>query len=124
MTHQATDVKSDNEGMSSYEFLVNHINEDKEVINNAVSGIIKTDTSGQFSASAARFLAAVDHDSFSEEIDRLLKSTIEKDRDKHYLPDLLQGIWGNDYMARAEELRETDDNFRRIYKRVHPAGII
>lgn len=124
MNHQATDVKSYSEGMSSYEFLVNNINEDKEVIDNAVQSIISTDTTGQFSASAARFLAAIDHESFAEEIDLLLKSTIDKDRDKHYLPDLLQGIWGDDYMSRAEELRETDDNFRRIYKRVHPAGII
>lgn len=124
MTYQASDVMPSHDGMTAYEFLVNNINSDKQLIDNAVDSIVNNDTTGQFSASAARFLAAIDPESFSVEIDHLLKSAIDKDRDKHYLPDLLQGIWGKDYMARADILRETDDNFRRIYKRVHPAGII
>ena len=49
---------------------------------------------------------------------------IDKDREKQYMPALLPAIWGTDYMNRAEELRDLDDNFRRIFKRVHPIGII
>lgn len=112
------------DGLTAYETLVNNISEDKELINNYLNNIITTDTSGQFSASAARFLAAIDAEGFSEEISRLLKHVIDKDRDKHYLPALLSGIWGEDYMKNADSLREKDDNFRRIFKRVHPAGII
>lgn len=122
-TSETTDDKS-NDGMSAYESLVNNINSDKELIDKAVDDIVKADATGQFSASAARFLAAIDSDNFVTEIDRLLKSAIDKDREKQYLPALLPSIWGDDYMKRAEELRDEDDNFRRIFKRVHPAGVI
>lgn len=114
----------DADGMTSYEFLVNNIYGDNELIDNTVKDIISSDTSGQFSASAARFLAAIDSSSFAPQIDELLHSAIDKDRDKQYLPALLPAIWGEDYMSRAESLRESDDNFRRIFKRVHPVGII
>lgn len=114
----------DADGMAFYEFLVDNIGGEKELIEHAVENIINADTSGQFSASAARFLAAIDADSFALIIDTLLKSAIEKDREKQYLQGLLPAIWGEDYMNRADELRDKDDNFRRIFKRIHPVGII
>ena len=103
---------------------MNNINASAEEINRAVNQIITVDKSGQFSASAARFLAAIDHENFASQIDLLLKATIEKDRDQVYLSDLLSAVWGPDYTMHADELRDKDDNFRRIYKRVHPSGII
>ena len=115
---------SGSDGMSSYEYLVDNINGDKELISRAVNRIIETDTSGQFCASAARFLSALDPEEFAPQIDALLESAISKDREKQYLPALLPAIWGEDYMNHAEELRDKDDNFRRIFKRVHPVGII
>ncbi len=124
MGNSETEGRSKADGMTSYEFLVNNTNSDKKLIAKAVDDIVASDTSGQFSASAARFLSAIDPESFRVEIDRLLRSAIDKDRDKQYLPALLPSIWGDDYMNKAEELRERDDNFRRIFKRVHPAGII
>ncbi|MCM1005065.1 MAG: hypothetical protein NC402_02080 [Prevotella sp.] len=120
-------VNKENEtpdGLKAYEFLVDNINGDKQLINKAVCDVIEADNSGQFCASAARFLSAIDADNFLSEIDSLLKSVIEKDREKHYMPALLPTIWGDDYMVHAEELRDSDDNFRRIFKRVHPTGII
>ena len=53
-------------------------------------------------------------------ISRLIATAIEKDRERRYLPDLITSIWGADYQSRAEELIATDDNFRRIYKRITP----
>jgi len=116
--------KSSADGMAAYESLVNSVGADSTLIHNAVSDIIATDASGQFSASAARFLAALDREGYAPEIDLLLAAVIDKDRGKQYMPDLLPAVWGDDYMLHADELRERDDNFRRIFKRVHPAGII
>lgn len=124
MSNSDLNGNSDADGMTSYEYLVDNINGDKELIDNAVNKVIDTDTSGQFCASAARFLSAIDPEGFSSYIDSLLQSVISKDREKQYLPALLPAIWGEDYMSHAEELRDRDDNFRRIFKRVHPAGII
>lgn len=112
------------DGLSLYESLVNHIDAPVEEIQHAVNQLIEQDTSGQFCASAARFLSAVDKENFHAPIDSLLKATISKDRELAYLPDLLPAIWGADYQMNADSLRDSDDNFRRIYKRVHPSGII
>ncbi|MCM1318928.1 MAG: hypothetical protein NC217_00925 [Muribaculaceae bacterium] len=112
------------DGLAPYELLVNNIGGDKQLINSAVNDIVACDSSGQFCASAARFLHAMDPQAYITEIDSLLKALIDKDREKHYMPALLPAIWGDDYMIRADELRDMDDNFRRIFKRVHPAGVI
>ncbi len=117
-------LASDSDGMVSYEYLVNNFDRHPEVVGLAVENIGRVDSTGQFAASAARFLHATDAARFAAEIDTLLKQAIDKDRDKAYLPSLLSCIWGNDYAERADALREADDNFRRIYKRVHPASAI
>lgn len=117
-------LAEDRDGMASYECLVNNFDSDPSVLHTAIDNIEKVDSTGQFAASAARFLAAVSPEAFAPEIDRLLKMAIDKDREKAYLPDLLSSIWGSDYHSHVEELREKDDNFRRIYKRVHPASMI
>lgn len=117
-------LASDTDGMASYELLVNNIDGDRQTLSKAVENLHRVDTSGQFAASAARFLAAVSREQFADLIDTLLKQVIEKDRDKAYLPDLLPCIWGADYTEHINELRETDDNFRRIYKRVHPSSAL
>lgn len=124
MSTSENTVNNAPDGLASYEILVNNIGGDKQLIVNAIRDIISCDATGQFCASAARFLSAMDSGSFADEIDSLLKAVIDKDRDKHYMPALLSAIWGDDYMIRADELRDTDDNFRRIFKRVHPAGVI
>ena len=54
---------------------------------------------------------------------RLIAAGIDKDRDRRYIGSLLSAVWGADYEQRAEELSATDNNFRRIYKRIYPRGI-
>ncbi len=117
-------LTSDTDGMASYEFLVNHIELDAADTAKVINNLIRIDTSGQFVASAARYLAAIDHERFAAQISVLVNAAIEKDRDRAYIPDLLPAIWGADYLEHAQELREKDDNFRRIYKRVFPTGAI
>ena len=117
-------LSSDIDGMSSYEYLVNNIDNVEENLEKVIDNIIKVDSSGQFVSSAARYLNATEPELYSEFIGKLLEAAIDKDRSRVYLPTLLSAIWGEDYLSRAEDLRKTDDNFRRIYKRVHPSGSI
>lgn len=81
----------------------------------------ESDDSGQFLTSAARYLAAVCAEKYACQIDRLIELAIPKDRERKYIGSLLEAIWGADYKEKARELRESDDNFRRIYKRIFPA---
>lgn len=81
-----------------------------------VDNIIKVDRNGQFIVSTARYLAAIDKEKYSDSISKLLDASIEKDRDRKYMPSLLASIWGEDYVEKAEGLSASDNNFRRIYK--------
>lgn len=115
-------LDSDTDGLVSYEYLANHIDSCQDVINDIIENIIRVDKTGQFDASTARYLNAIDKDTFAEYISKLIAAAIEKDREHRYLGDLLQGIWGEDYAEHVNELNAKDDNFRRIYKRLYPKG--
>ncbi|MDE7154063.1 MAG: hypothetical protein K2O00_06430 [Muribaculaceae bacterium] len=115
-------IGDDIDGLKSYEYLANHIDSAHEVIGDIIDNIRRVDMTGQFVVSTARYLHAIDAERFAAEIDTLVELAIEKDREHRYLGDLLAGIWGEDYAARAEELSAADDNFRRVYKRVFPRG--
>lgn len=115
-------LDSDTDGLVSYEYLANHIDSCQDVINDIIENIIRVDKTGQFDASTARYLNAIDKETFAEYISKLIAAAIEKDREHRYLGDLLQGIWGEDYAEHVEELNAKDDNFRRIYKRLFPKG--
>ncbi|MGN1172770.1 MAG: hypothetical protein ACI4SO_03165 [Muribaculaceae bacterium] len=115
-------LDSDTDGLVTYEYLANHIDSCEDIIDDLADNIIRVDKSGQFCASTARYLHAIDGEAFAAQITRLIASVIEKDREHRYLGDILQGIWGEDYASRAEELKASDDNFRRIYKRLYPTG--
>lgn len=117
-------LAGDPDGLLTYEYIANHIDTCAECIDMLVDNMIRVDLTGQFIVSAARYLSAIDRDGFKPAIDRLVAAAIEKDREHRYLPDLLEGIYGKDYAARADELRATDDNFRRIEKRLNPTAII
>ena len=107
----------------TYEYIANHIDTCFEIIDDLVDNMIVVDKNGQFLVSASRYLYAIDRDKFSTAISRLIAAAIEKDREHRYIGDLLPGIWGADYAERVDELNATDDNFRRIYKRLYPKGI-
>ncbi|MBP3890245.1 MAG: hypothetical protein J6D01_03430 [Muribaculaceae bacterium] len=117
-------LSKDADGLLTYEYIANHIGDDDLDISRLVDNMIQVDRSGQFVVSAARYLAAIDAHGFSAAIDRLVKAAIDKDREHRYIPDLLPSLWGADYESRADQLIATDDNFRRIHKRVFEGGKI
>lgn len=109
------------QGMTVYEYVVDHAEGDIENMSEVIERLRQTDISGQFFASTARYLAAVDAERFARWIPTLIEGAIERDRERRYIGSLLEAIWGADYRDRAEELSAADDNFRRIYKRLFPA---
>lgn len=117
-------LSKDTDGLLTYEYIANHIGDEDFDISRLVDNMIDVDRTGQFVVSAARYLAAIDPKGFDSAIDRLIKAAIDKDREHRYIPDLLPSLWGKDYETRAEELISTDDNFRRIHKRVFEGGKI
>lgn len=116
-------LSKDPDGLLTYEYIANHINEIDDDMDYLVDNMIEVDSTGQFLVSAARYLFLIDGDKYRPAITRLIAAAIEKDRERRYIGDLLPAIWGADYAERAEELKTTDNNFRRIYKRMFPVGI-
>ncbi len=116
------ELAGDPDGLLTYEYIANHIGLCDDIMNELVDNMILVDGSGQFVASAARYLHAIDHDRYDAPISRLVASAIEKDRERRYLPALIEGLYGADYAEHAAELSAKDDNFRRIYKRLNPAA--
>lgn len=113
-------LSQDPDGLLTYEYIANHIGECDDIMGELVDNMILVDPTGQFMVSAARYLYAINPETYADSISRLISTAIEKDRERRYLPDLVTAIWGDDYRDRAEELMATDDNFRRIYKRITP----
>ena len=115
-------IEADSNGLLTYSYIANNIDSCEEDMGFLVANMIKVDMTGQNVASAARYLYAINPEQYKSYISTLIASVIEKDREHRYLPGLIQGIWGDDYLQRAEELK-SDDNFRRIYKRLYPTGM-
>lgn len=116
-------LSKDPDGLLTYEYIANNIGAIDDIMLELAENIINVDMSGQFVVSAARYLNAIDKEKYAESIDCLIKAAIEKDRERKYLGDLAVSVWGADYKEHVEQLSETDDNFRRIYKRLYPIGI-
>ncbi|MBJ2196377.1 hypothetical protein EEL52_05785 [Muribaculaceae bacterium Isolate-113 (HZI)] len=112
------------EGMQIYEYIVDNAESESLQMGDMVMKLRNADTTGQFLCSTARYLAAVDRERFDRWIAPLVEGAIEKDRDRRYIGSLLEALWGADYMERAEELKASDDNFRRIYKRIYSEGAL
>lgn len=112
-------LESDPDGLSTYEYIANHIDTCNECMEFLVDNMIRVDLSGQFSASAAQYLSAIDPSGFKGAIDRLVAAVIDKDREHKFLASLMEGVYGRDYLERAASLRVTDDNFRRLEKRIN-----
>lgn len=117
-------LTSDQDGLETYEYIANHIDTCSSDIEWLIDNMIAVDRNGQFLVSAARYLSAIDRDLFGPSINRLVAVAIDKDRERRYIGDLLESLYGPDYRDRVEELSTSDDNFRRIYKRLFPAGTI
>ncbi|MDE6156978.1 MAG: hypothetical protein K2K22_03395 [Muribaculaceae bacterium] len=118
-------LRGDSDGLLTYEYLANHIGEcGPDDINALIDNMVHVDLSGQFMASAARYLNAIDPEGYAPAIRELVAGAIDKDREHRYLPDLLLGLYGPNYQDRAVELCAADDNFRRIYKRLFPTSVL
>lgn len=116
-------LAKDENGLATYEYLANNIDNIDNDIDALIDNMIRVDHNGQFVVSTARYLHAIDSDKFAPSIDRLIKAAIDKDREHVYLADLAASIWGPDYKQNATTLAAGDDNFRRIYKRLYPVGM-
>ncbi len=117
-------LSKDPNGLMTYEYLANNIDRIDPILPELVDNIIAVDRTGQFIVSTARYLHAISPKKYAGQIDTLIKAAIGKDREHRYLGDLVADIWGDDYRDRAEELCQSDDNFRRIYKRLYPTSVI
>lgn len=117
-------LAKDPDGLLTYEYIANHIGMCDDDMQELVDNMIAVDTTGQFMVSAARYLAAIDAKKYQTHVDRMVAAAIDRDRERRYIGDLLTSLWGDDYSERAAQLSVTDNNFRRIYKRMFPAGTI
>ncbi len=117
-------LQADPDGLLTYEYIANHIDTVEPDLSWLVDNMQRVDLSGQFVISAARYLFAIDPVRFAPYIDRLIKAGIDKDREHRYLGDLLTQMYGEDYASRAAELSQSDDNVRRIYKRLYPTSAL
>lgn len=115
-------LAADPDGLLTYEYIANNIGLCDEIMDELVDNMILVDSTGQFIVSAARYLNAINHDLYAAAIDRLVATAIEKDRERRYLPTLIESLYGSDYADRADQLSATDNNFRRIYKRLYPSA--
>ncbi len=113
-------MAADVDGLKSYEYIANNIESGLDEIDYVIDNMARADLNGQFLASAARYLHAIDPKKFQKQIRALVASTIDRDREHRYIGDILQNIYGPNYEERADELITTDNNFRRIYKRLYP----
>ncbi|MBJ2183717.1 MAG: hypothetical protein JFR38_04290 [Muribaculaceae bacterium] len=113
-------LKQDPDGLATYEYLANNIETCYADLDAIVDNMITVDRSGQFLASAARYLHAIDPQRYAAAVDRLVGATIDKDREHSFLPALMRGIYGDNYAEGAEERCATDRNFRRMYQRLYP----
>lgn len=114
-------LKGDPDGLLTYEYLANNIETCLgDELTTVIDNLRRVDTAGQFTASAARYLNAIDPATYADAIAALVEATIEKDREHRYLADLAASIYGTDFAERAAELSAADNNFRRLYKRIYP----
>ena len=123
MTDSLKDLENDIDGMATYDYIVNHVETCVDVMPALIDNMLRADSTGQFLASSARFLAAVDRQRFEPWLAPLIEGAIDKDRERKYIGSLLVAVWGQDYQEKAWTLKETDNNFRRIYKRMFPIGM-
>ncbi|MDE6338872.1 MAG: hypothetical protein K2K97_03675 [Muribaculaceae bacterium] len=122
MSEENNCLLPEEEGMKIYEFIVDNAENAELQMGDLVMKLRNADTTGQFLCSTARYLAAVDREKFDSWIAPLVEGAIEKDRDRRYIGSLLEALWGSDYREHADELKQTDDNFRRIFKRLYEAS--
>lgn len=109
----------DTDGLLIYEYMANNIGRIDEDMPALCEILCTDDRTGQFTASAARFLHAVDAETYAASVKRLVSSTIDRDRERRYLPELMESIYGPVDALDVAEMSAADNNFRRLYKRLY-----
>lgn len=105
--------------MAIYDYVVNNAEQGLDRMPELVERLKEVDANGQFLASTVRYLYAIDRERYRDVIPQLLEAAISRDKERRYIGSLLEAIWGKGYEERADMLRETDDCFRKIYKRIY-----
>lgn len=113
----------DTTGLLNYEYIINNLEKEETDLAFLIENISKRDITGQYIVSTVRYLVASNREKYASIISNLVAIAIDKDKERRYIGSLLADIWGVDYSSHVEELNKTDDNFRRIYKRIYPQGI-
>ena len=81
------ELARDTDGLLTYEYLANHIDDCDRDLSGLVDNMIAVDSTGQFIVSAARYLAAIDLERYRRHIDRLVATAIERDHERRYIAD-------------------------------------
>ena len=113
-------LEKDTTGMDTYEYIVNHTDTCFDELPRLIENLKRADLTGQFLASTARFLHAVDAEKFDPFLEQIIGAAIERDKERKYIGILLEALWGPDYEEKAGQLQKDNDSFRRIYKRLYP----
>ena len=113
-------LKQDADGLATYEYLANNIETCFDDLDAIIENMTNVDRTGQFLASAARYLHAIDSERYAPAVEKLVAATIDKDREHAYLPALIRGIYGDNFAEGAEERCATARTFRRMYQRLFP----
>ena len=69
-------IEKDPDGLLTYEYIANNVDSCYDDMDFLVANMIKVDLSGQFVASAARYLYAIDAQVYGVHISRLIASVI------------------------------------------------
>ena len=77
---QEKTLKSDSDGLQTYEYIANNIDDIDGDLPWLVDNMKRVDLNGQFLASAARYLHAIDGARYSAAIKGLVAATIDRDR--------------------------------------------
>lgn len=109
----------DKDGLLIYEFIANNIGDCDDSLPALAEALCTVDRTGQFTASAARFLNAVNAEAYKEPVRTLVAATIDRDRERRYIGDLMESIYGPLEGKDVEAISAADNNFRRMYKRLY-----
>lgn len=108
----------DKDGLLIYECIANNAGQDDACLPELCEALAEVDLSGQFTASAARFLHAVDSTRYADLVRPLVSATIDLDRERKYIGDLFQCLYGPVEDLDVAAMSAADNNFRRMYKRL------